>query len=207
MGNLTLAKLAICMAVVVSVDQAEMCRSQSLVGIKVGEVSSKLTRLGSPTDTGSYKGMSLQRWKLPNGNELSVTLDSEGKIVYLESDWDGKSDDAGCDLPELHFGRTTLAELRKRFGSNGFGFNGRGPGIKTEDGLVLMNSFEVGTAVITFYTKINGDEFQRLKASGASPSPADYAKLDSISIADDAYAKSEWGDRVYDPAYKKIEWK
>jgi len=165
------------------------------------------TQLGPPAETGSYKGMSLQRWNLQNGNELSVAVGKGGRIVYLESDWDGKSDDTKCDLPELHFGVTTLAALRKRFGSNGFGFKSRGQGVKTPDGLVLMNSFEVGTSVITFYTKINGDEFERLKASGANPSPADYAKLDAISIADDAYANSEWGERFYDPGYKKIEWK
>ena len=33
------------------------------------------------------------------------------------------------------------------------------------------------------------------------------AKLEAISLANPGYAKSEWGDRVYDPAYKKIEWK
>jgi|ERR1035437_460510 hypothetical protein len=207
MKKITLGKFALCMSVMVSANQAELCRSQALVGLKVGGASAMLIRLGPPTETGNYKGLSLQRWNLSNGNELSVTVNKEGKIVYLESDWDGKSDDAGCDLPELHFGLTTLSELRKRFGSNGFGFKGRDPAVKTPDGLVMMNSFEVDTLVITFYTKINGDEFQRLKASGANPSPADYAKLDAISIADDAYAKSEWGDRVYDPAYKKIEWK
>jgi len=207
MKKTVLGKFALFISVVVAANRAEPCRPQALAGLKVGDASGTMTRLGPPAETDSYKGMSLQRWKLPNGNELSVTVGKEGKIVYLESDWDGKSDDAKCDLPELHFGVTTLAELRKRFGSNGFGFKSRGPGVKTPDGLVLMNSFEVGTSVITFYTKINGDEFQRLKASGANPSPANYAKLDAISIADDAYANSEWGERVFDPAYKKIEWK
>ncbi len=71
----------------------------------------------------------------------------------------------------------------------------------------MMNSWEVGTAVITFYTKISRQQYSRAKASGLNPSPADYAKLDAISIADAAYAKSEWGDRIYDPQYKRIEWK
>jgi hypothetical protein len=206
MKKTILGKFALCLSVM-GASQAALCWSQTLVGLKAGEVSEILTRIGPPAKTENYKGMSLQRWNLPNGNELSVTVGSEGKIAYLESDWDGKSDDTGCDLPKLHFGLTTLAELRMRFGSNGLGFKSRGSTVTTPDGLVMMNSFEVGTLVITFYTKINGDEFQRLKASGAAPSPANYAKLDAISIATDAYATSEWGDRVYDPAYKKIEWK
>ena len=71
----------------------------------------------------------------------------------------------------------------------------------------MMNAYEVGTLVITFFTKITLQDHSQMKATGSNPSPADYAKLDAISIADDAYAKNEWGDRVYDPAYKKIEWK
>ena len=166
-----------------------------------------LSRLGTTAETDSYKGMTVKRWNLPNGNELSVTVGTDGKIAYLESDWNGKSDDSGCDLQGLRFGLTTLTELRKRFGSNGFGYAARGPVAETDDSIVMMNSYDAGGVVITFYTKINRDAFSRAKASGSNPSPANYAKLDAISLTDDGYAKSEWGDRVYDSAYKKIDWK
>jgi len=33
----------------------------------------------------------------------------------------------------------------------------------------------------------------KVKPSGANSSPADYANLEAISIADDAYPNSEWG--------------
>jgi hypothetical protein len=166
-----------------------------------------LSQLGTAAETNSYKGMTVKRWGLPNGNELSVTVGTNGMIAYVESDWDGKSDDSGIDLQGLHFGLTTLTELRKRFGSNGFGYKARGSIAETQDGIVMMNSYDAGGVIVTFYTKINRDEFSRVKGSGANPSPADYAKLDAISTADDRYAKNEWGDRVYDPAYKKIDWK
>jgi hypothetical protein len=187
--------------------QPDSSVAQSLSSLHIGDPLSKLSSLGPASDSASYKTMEMRKWVLPNGNELSVTTGSNGQIVYLESDWDGKNDDPACDLPGLHFGLTTLSELRKRFGSNGFGFRERGPGVKTEDGFVMMNSWEAGKVVITFYTRIEQQEYDRMKASGLNPSPADYAKLDAISIADAGYAKSEWGDRIYDPQYKKIEWK
>ena len=71
----------------------------------------------------------------------------------------------------------------------------------------MMNSYEASGVVITFYTKVNRDEYARVKSSGENPQLADYARLDAISIAASEYASSEWGDRVYDPSYKKIEWK
>lgn len=186
---------------------ADPCAAQSLLGLEVGGPSTMLSRLGIAAETNSYKGMTVKRWSLLNGNELSVTVGRDGKIAYLESDWNGKSDESGCDLQGLRFGLTTLTELRKRFGSNGFGYTGRGPAVETGDGIVMLNSYEASGVVITFYTKINRDEFSRAKVSGANPSPGDYAKLDAISLANDGYATSEWGDRVYDPAYKKIDWK
>lgn len=90
-----------------------------------------------------------------------------------------------------------MAELRKKFRSNGFGYKARGSSAEIPDGIVMMKSYEAGPVVVTFNTKINREEFTRLKASGAIPSPADFAKLDAISIAEDGYARSEWGDRVY----------
>jgi hypothetical protein len=186
--------------------ETHSCSAQSLHGLKVGEPSTTLGPLGAPSDSDTYKGMAVQRWDLPNGNSLSVTMGKNG-VVFIESDWNGSDDDPWCDLPGLRFGQTTLAELRRRFGSNGFGFKSRGYSAETPDGVVMMNSYEVGAVVVTFYTKIKRDEFSRLKASGKNPSLADHAKLDAISIAEDIYATSEWGERVYDPAYKKIEWK
>jgi hypothetical protein len=186
---------------------ARPCVAQSLLGIRVGESATVLSRLGPAAETDNYKGMTVRRWNLQNGNELSATVGTNGKIAYVESDWNGKSDDSGCDLRGLRFGITTLNELRKRFGSNGFEYTGRGSVANTQEGVVMMNSYDAGGVVITFYTKINRDEFSRANASRTDPSLADYAKLDAISLTDDGYAKNEWGDRVYDPAYKKIDWK
>jgi hypothetical protein len=41
----------------------------------------------------------------------------------------------------------SLAELRKRFQSNGFGFRHRDAVISIGDGVVLFNSYQIGTDV------------------------------------------------------------
>lgn len=75
--------------------------------------------------------------------------------------------------------------------------------MSTPDGVVMINSYDAGTVVVTFFTKVIANT-----AESSSNAPvADRAKLDAISIADADYAKSEWGERVYDTNYKKSDWK
>lgn len=204
----TYSALLALMTIVFGLSHPRSVDAQSLASLHIGDPAANLAKLGPAAKTGSYLGMQLQQWRLPNGNELSATTDSTGRIVYLESDWDGKSDDPACDLSGLRFGITTLAELRKRLGSNGFEFQNRAGVIPTGSAVIMVNSYEVGKVIVTFYTKIDSQEYRRLKASDAKTSPADYSKLDGISLADPSYATAAgWGDRSYDPDYKKAEWK
>jgi hypothetical protein len=180
--------------------------SQSLSSFKIGDPSSKLSSLGKPTASDDRNGMTVRRWLLPNGNELAVTTNASGQIIYIEADWNpGANTDSACDLPGLRFGTTTLTELRKRFGSNGFAFSERGGQLLSEDGAVLVNSYEANGAIVTFYNKVSNAQAEQLNPEG-NGSIADNAKLDAISIASSDYAKSEWGNRINDPNYKPITW-
>ena len=181
--------------------------AQSLSGLRIGDDASRLSFLSKAQASDTYKSFSVRKWNLSNGNELSVTTSHSGRIVYLESDWGGRNPDPACDLSGLNFGLTTLSDLRKRFGSNGFGFQGRDAVIQIQGGIAMLNSYEVGTNIVTFITKVAGDEFLRLKESGQGGAVADFARLDAISIAEPGYAKGEWGDRIFDPNYRKIDWK
>ena len=197
----TAAILATCLLLPVG-----LARAQSLSSLHIGDPAEKLSVLGKAASSESYKDMTVKRWILPNGCDLTVTTDKNGRIVSLESDWNRTGDSPQCDLPWLRFGVTTLAEIRKRFGSNGFAFKGQAGQLLAEDGAVLLNSYEVADSVITFYNKVSNAEVATLDPEGSS-TVADHARLDAISIASQSYAKSEWGDRVYDPQYKKIKWK
>jgi hypothetical protein len=183
-------------------------RGQALSNLQIGDGASKLASFGDkPPTIEEYKSFLIRKWTLLNGNDLSVTASTGNRIVYIESDWGGRTDDPECDLPDLKFGVTTLTDLRKRFGSNGFSFQGRGTGTETSDGVALFNSYEVGGNIVTFITKVSSEEYSRFKNSGQPWVVADHARLDAISIADAGYAKAEWRARVYDPNYKKIDWK
>ena len=100
---------------------AGVLEAQALLNYRIGDTPSGLSRLGPVSGLDKYKVNDVFRWVLPDHNLLSATVDPEGEIVFLESDWGGRSDETGCDLAGLKFGVTTLADLRTRFGSNGFG--------------------------------------------------------------------------------------
>lgn len=181
--------------------------AQAIWDFRVGDTPTGLSKLGPVSGLEKYKSNDLFRWVLPNRNVLRATVDPEGEIVYLESAWGGTSDATGCDLTGLKFGTTTLEDLRKRFGSGGFAFKKRPHVTTTDDGVVLLNSWEVGNVVVTFYTRISAADRAKAQAAGAGEGAAGYAKLFAISLANAAFAQGEWGNRMTDPAYKKIEWK
>ena len=100
-----------------------------------------------------------------------------------------------------------MSDIRKRFGSNGFGFKERSELIKLANGIVMLNSFEVGSRVVTFFSKVSEQDYSKSKASESDWLVADHARLDAISIASSEYAQQEWGERVYDPGYTPVSWK
>lgn len=183
-----------------------LAHAQSLSSVQIGDTSSKLSPLGKPASLEAEKDGTVRRWTLPNGNDLSATTDRDSHVVYLEADWNHTDANTGCDLPWLQFGATTLTQIRKHFGSNGFAFKGQAGQLLAKDGAVLLNSYELGNTVITFYNKVSNAEISKLNPEGQS-SFADHARLDAISFASQGYAKAQWGDRIYDPRYQQIAWK
>jgi len=203
MNRITLvSRFLIAVAVLLMAASApQALQGQAVLNYRIGDTPTGLSKLGPVSGLDKYKGNDLFLWVLPNRNTLRATVDPEGEIVYLESAWGGKSDETGCDLAGLKFGATSLADLRKRFGSNGFAYKKHPHVMTTDDGVTLLNSWEVSNVVVTFYSKISAADFAKAQASGGGDTAAEYAKLSAISLANAAYAKSEWGDRVYDPAY------
>jgi hypothetical protein len=133
-------------------------QAQFLPGIKVGEEISSVPKLAAkPLPSKSVAPHEERRWKLPDGNRLSVAADPETKrIVYAEKQWDGGATGKPADFPGLVYGETTLADIRAHAQNNGFAFKDRLIDVRP-DGLALFNAYEVeGTpgVVVTFVTKL-----------------------------------------------------
>ena len=87
----------------------------SLSGLKIGDPISTVSSIGlAPSAKNRTGPFTTIRWVFPDGNELSVTCSSTGKIVYIESDWGEQQSGVISDFPGLNYGGTTLADLRRK---------------------------------------------------------------------------------------------
>jgi hypothetical protein len=186
-------------------------QAQSLSGIRVGEEVSSASKIDArPLPSKSVDPHEARRWKLPDGNRLSVAADPEtGRIVYAEKTWSGSANGKPTDFPGFIYGQTTLADIRAHAQNNGFAFKEHLIDVRL-DGLALFNAYEVEGApgvVVTFVTKLSKRDDERLRTGKANVDINRAARLDAIILADAGYLDTLWGDaKLRDKAYKPIRW-
>lgn len=170
----------------------------SMFGLKIGDSQKLLDNIKLKVDG---KEGNMIKFKTDNGNDFSVTC-QKGKIVYMENDWLQDTNARHTLFSDFQFGYTTLRDIRKKFGTNGFVYNNRRP-FTTDKDLIQFNCFEFDSPnneILVVITKIP------LIANVTEDNIADYCKLDAIIISDKSYLDSEWGNsKSYDQNYKKIK--
>ena len=186
-------------------------QAQSLLGIKIGDEISSASRLDArPLPSKSVVPQKERRWKLPDGNRLSVAADpGTQKIVYAETKWGGGAHGKRADFPGFIYGEPTLADIRAHAQNNGFAFKEHLIEVRP-DGLALFNAYEVEGApgaVVTFVTRLSMKDHERLRNGKANVDINRAARLDAIILADAGYLDTIWGDaKLRGKAYKPIRW-
>lgn len=183
--------------------------AQSLSGLSLSDPLAKTSTIGmAPSATSEMGPHSIRKWTFPDGNELSVTARrSDGRIVYMESSWGGRIAGSPTDYPGVKFGETTLNELRRLMGSNGFTYASRAI-FKTDEGVGTSNSYEIAGrpgAVLTFISLVRGKDVDAVGAGKRKL--GDVARIDSVILADAGYLDGTWGkEKSADPAARPIVW-
>ncbi len=170
----------------------------SMFGLKIGSNQKLLANIKLKVDA---KEGNMIKFKTDNGNDFSITC-QQGKIVYMENDWLQGANARQPLFSDFQFGQTTLRNIRKKFGTNGFVYNSRRT-FTTDKDLIQFNCFEFDSPnneILVVITKVP------LTINVTEESIADNLKLDAIIIADKFYCDKEWGkDKAYDKNYKKIK--
>lgn len=141
------------------------------------------------------------KYRTDNGNDFSVTYEN-GNVAYLENDWLQDAKGRQPLFSAFQFGLTSLRDIRKKFGTNGFTYKKR-QAFTTETDIIEFNCFEFdapNNEVLVTITKVS------LKEKATEKNIADKLKLDAIIITTKNYLDKTWGnDKLFDPNYKKIK--
>ncbi len=142
----------------------------------------------------------IRKYKTKDGNEISITV-QHGKVVYIEYDWLEEKKSTKTHFNGFVFGKTTLSDLRTRFGNNGFTYTSTAF-VESGNGLIAFNCYELINStsnILVFVTKvILNPEINELNIG-------DHFKLYALILANQTYLDEIWGkEKIYDPAYKKI---
>ena len=125
----------------------------------VGPIFRQIEAIGRPAVPSQTGPIVALKWQLPNGDTYSMTRPQITEIVYVDTDWGRQSDGQSSDFSSFSYGVTDLAEIAKKFGSDGFAFRNRNSMIKLGDGLIA-SSYEISgqdEVVVTFISKVGKD--------------------------------------------------
>ncbi|HEY1719855.1 MAG TPA: hypothetical protein VGG27_01320 [Magnetospirillaceae bacterium] len=208
---MTIAILAAALALALALTlAATAARAQSIDGFGVGQdVQAAIAKHDPPTESGKLKDNDVYRWAIAGGTTASVTAAPKtGKIIFIESDWGGDANYAATDVPGLTFGATTLADIRTKFGSNGFIFKQHALHMDAHD-IISVNCYalaadkKVALAVVTTQAVADLPE-----VDGKPQIDTGRGVLQAVILADLAYLQTIWGkDRVADDKAHPIDWK
>jgi len=159
---------------------------KSIAQVKLGQVS---------------KEKNMVKFKTENGNDFSITTEN-GKVVYMENDWLQHPESRGALITDFQFGRTTLKDIRARFGTNGYTYKSNAA-FTTDRHLVMFNCFELDSKneeVLVTITKI------ALNEEVTESNVASKLTLDALILADKSYLDKIWGkEKTYDTKRKKVK--
>ena len=171
----------------------------SMLGIKIGSPEIALSKLKLKQIA---KREGITKYRTENDNDFVVTVE-DGKVVYMENDWNQKTEGNVALIPGFTFGQTSLKDIRKRLGNKGFVY-AENQNYITNEYLYEYHCYEIDSPqkeVLVVVTKIpfsttvteNTDIAQKLK-------------LDAIVLADAEYLDFLWGaQKSYDKDYKKVK--
>jgi hypothetical protein len=170
----------------------------SMLGVKINDSKTNLKKIKLEVIAHDD---SMTKYRTENGNDFSITV-NKGKVVYMENDWLQDSKGKQPLFSNFEFGKTSLKEIREKFGTNGFTHKQQSY-LTTETDLIMFNCFEFDSSnneVLAVITKVP------LNANVTEENVASNLKLDAIIIADKEYLDKIWGaEKTYDPNYKKIK--
>ena len=177
--------------------------AQVLDGFTVGEpVASVKGSRPAPADVSPIGSDVAMKWRDAHGSAVSVTVAGDTKqTVFIEHDWGGAPVDNDAGIAGLRFG-TTLDDLRRHFGSNGFGFRTNAVFI-ANNMLLGTNCYEAAGRPGVTLALVTG---QPIATVDRAHPAIERGRLVAVILARTRYLERMWGsDRLFDPGYHTVD--
>lgn len=188
-------------------------RAQSVLGLAIGAPEAALGRLGlAAVDSIITTKMAIRGYDLPDGGRFEVVVDrAEDAVVFLQHSRLGVAEASAGDLPGTTYGRTTLAGLRDRCGSNGFVYRGSPRPDVVGDRFVLTNAYDIEgqPLVVVFLTSLPVEDARRFAKGSEADAKAlgEIAVLSGTILARRSYVETVWGsERMADKDCRPVAW-
>jgi hypothetical protein len=174
----------------------------SMMGIKIKDSKETLKKITLPVISNKVTGeKQVTKYEAKNGNDFIVTV-LNGFIVEMSNEWSGEKKGAKPLITNFTFGVTTLKDIKKYFGTEGYCYS--------EDDMIMGKNY-----VLFNYFEIESPNNEILLAITVAPKdgdykdmePEDYMKLDALILVDTKYLEMQrYGDKeIFDKNYKKIK--
>jgi hypothetical protein len=116
--------------------------ASSIDGIKIGDNLAAIEAQHlSMVVSNKISDGEMRKYKTKDGNDLSITI-INNKVVYIEKDWSQDLKSNKTLFSGFVFGKTSLSDIRTKFGTNGFTYKSIVI-TKKGDNLITFNCYEL----------------------------------------------------------------
>lgn len=169
-----------------------------ILGLKIGASEKALETISLKVDE---KFDDLIKYKTLDNNDFFIAL-KDGKIVSMENAWLGDSKATKPLYSDFQFGQTSLKDISKKFGSEGYQYKMPDNVVNTDGSTIQLNYFEFDSPNNEVFVTVTK---QAQTSHTNEDLPLANYKLIAIIIADKKYLDAQFGtEKIFDKNYKKI---
>jgi len=167
----------------------------AMLGVRIHDPKKVLSKIPL-IETATEK--SRHTYHLEDGNNFSVTID-DGKVVMLENEWMHRQKSNKPLISKFVFGKTTLTEIKKALGTQGFCYE-KNFSITNEADVVNITCFDMGSSNGEVMVVITKAPFR----ASITRDIQSYQALETIILADKKYLDKLWGKKRPGEEHMKV---
>lgn len=188
--------------------------AQSFSGVEIGQQENTvIAKLGRPyTRVSDARGYQYSKYRLPDGNTLSITTNKDGAVIFMERDWESGRANQKAGFGSFIFGKTTMMDVLIALGHSGRVHNDNFAMQTMPNGDMAFSmpyDLEKNGQIAIFMFLIKENDFLSIASSSPenlSSQISKTAKLDSILVSTAPILLEFWSQEFIGTSGTPIKW-